>query len=563
MLTSHAAAKWKSDKSQLAAALAVLYLLAFPFQVPAQSFDLSGGTSSLINASGFAVNYKWAPVDGWVGLAATPDVRLGGALRTQYDGYNVCIGDQIFPFVFDTDVFERYQYFDGRGVAVSRKTENQNWMVFAGTTATDFSTSFARSFGSSGLTGAVFYQRKLNSRLSFTSRNVFRHDITSIQSVGVQLTRAWKMSAAGGVGANAPYAALATQYKYRWVDATAAYIASGERFDRIRVAAPIIAERTGPNLRLRLTPAAKFSVQLDSEKIFVPVKPPRSPLLASLNGVTTAGILGKFSLSGSYLESKSGVYETRSQVVSVGRNLGSRIDFYTSAVRATDRGGLSQTAYVARLEEKVTPRLSLRETATLSGGRTTAGYGGEFLSNRITLGANYETIFNPLALGFQGRHIYQAWVVNVNLALARGIRFHYDNFVDAFGGIRYTAYASGIGYSHEAGFGTLSDLSAPVRFYENIIRASVQDEKGRPVWGIAVRIGNQTLFSDKSGELFLRVKDQRDYPLTVSLQDSVNPARYELVRAPSSAVPEPAKSAKTLTIVVRRVVELQRRSPLH
>jgi hypothetical protein len=536
-----------------------LCLLILPFQAAGQSFDLSGGTSSLINASGFAVNYKWAPVDGWVGLAATDQVRLGGALRTQYNGYNVSLGDQIFPFVFDTDVFERYQYFDARGVAFSRKTEDQNWMIFAGTAATDFSTSFARSFASSGLTGAVFYERKLSSRISFTSRNVFRRDVTSIQSVGIQLAPKWKISAAGGIGANSPYAALATQYKYRWVDATAAYIASSERFDRIRVAAPIIAERTGPNLRIKLTPSTKFSAQVDSEKIFVPVQPPRSPVVASLNSVTTVGILDKFSVSSSYLESKAGIYETRSQVLTVGRNLGSRIDFFTSAVHAKDRGGLSQTAYVGRIEEKVVPRLTLRETATVSGGRTTAGYGGDFLSNRISLGANYQTIFNPLAVGLRGRHIYQAWVVNVNLALSRGVRIHYDNFVDAFGGLRYTAYANGIGYSHETGFGNLSDLTAPVRFYENIIRATVQDEKGQPVWGIAVRIGNQTVFSDKSGQLFLRVKDHREYPLTVSLQDSVNPARYEVVRAPSEAVPQPANSAKSLSIVVRRVVELQRR----
>jgi len=560
-LRSHFESTGTNELTELVPWLVGVWFLVFPFQLIAQSFDVTGGTSSLINASGFAVNYKWAPVQGWVGLGATPEVRMGGALRTEYQGYDVSIGDQMFPYVLDTDVFERDQYFDALGLALSRRTENQSWVLFAGTAATDFSTSFARSFASSGLTGAFFYNRTLNSRLSLTSRNIFRRDLTSIQSVGLQLMPNWKISAAGGIGANTPYASLATQYKYKWIDATAAYITSGQRFQRIRVTEPIIAERTGPNLRLRFTPVTKFSVQFDSQHILVPSLLLTPPVQASLNGVTAAASLLKFSLSGSYSESKSGLNETRSQVLSVGRSLGSKINLYGSAIRAVNKGSGSQLAYVATLQEKISPRLSLLQTMNISGGRTTAGYGGQFLSNRITLGANYQTIFNPLAYGFGAGHIYQAWMINVGIALPGGGRFHFDNFLDPFGRVRYTGYASGVGYNRDAGFGTMLTPTAPVRFYENIVQGSIKDERGEPVWGIAVKIGKETVYSDKSGQFFLRVKDLKEHPLSVSMQDSVNPARYELVSAPTTAVPEPVKSAKPLTIIVRRIITLQRRVP--
>ena len=127
---------------------ACLFVFLFAFAEPplsAQAFWVkSAGTSSLMNASGVEMNYKWAPVSGWIGGGYADGPSVGGYLQTRVDGYDLGAGDRYLPFNLSTDVFEKSRYFSSRGLFVHRGDERDPWTAFGGATSGETSYSFYR-----------------------------------------------------------------------------------------------------------------------------------------------------------------------------------------------------------------------------------------------------------------------------------------------------------------------------------------------------------------------------------------------------------------------------------
>jgi hypothetical protein len=531
-----------------------------PGPLAGQTFDASGGTSSFLNASGFQVDYQWTPVQGWVGLGSSRGLHPGGYLGTSFHGMNLGLGDRYYPFVLDTDVFDQTAYFDARGVTLSRSTDKQSWMLFGGASATELSAPFAHSFATGDPTGAFFYGRKLGQHLAFHSWNIAGSRSTSIQSLSFRIQPHWMVAAAGGIGSGSGYLSVASEYQYRWLEATGAYIGSGNDFQRIRVLSPLLPERTGSNLRLRLSPLANLNIQLDHQNIQVPQFASIPSERAALDSATVSTDLDGVALSGSLTASRAGGLESRTQLLSVTRRIGSRLTAFGSAVRISQTNRPPELLEIMTAEERIMPRLSIRETLNHTAGRTSTGWGGQFLSNRLTLGLDYETVFSPLAGGFGGRSFLQAWMVNVGIALPGGIRLHYQNFVDPFGKVRYTAYASGVRYARDE-TPAVDRQNTPVSLYRFIVRGIVQDEQGRPVWGIPVRVDGQTVFSDESGRFFLRLRENRQYPVSVLLDQSLSSAGWEVVSAPKEVLAEQQSAGPQVVVVLRRSGASPQRAP--
>ena len=91
-------------------------------------------------------------------------------------------------------------YFNDRGLSASRHSDQQSWLLFAGTSATEFFTPFLHAFQRGQTTAAFFYERKFGPRIVFHSFSVLDNQVTSIQSVGITLQPHWRVDAAGGVG---------------------------------------------------------------------------------------------------------------------------------------------------------------------------------------------------------------------------------------------------------------------------------------------------------------------------------------------------------------------------
>jgi hypothetical protein len=61
-------------------------VLILPGTLPAQSLDARGGTSTFLDTSGFLLDYRWAPLNGWVGIGCNQGTHAGGFVGTTYRG---------------------------------------------------------------------------------------------------------------------------------------------------------------------------------------------------------------------------------------------------------------------------------------------------------------------------------------------------------------------------------------------------------------------------------------------------------------------------------------------
>lgn len=541
--------------SRLSRPMIFLWLLvaAIPSLAAAQVINGSAGTSSFLNSSGFALDYKWLPVSGWAGLAAQDDgVHFGGYSQTTVRGFDYGAGDQTFPFDLDTDVFDPSTYvLYGRGLSIRHQDKEQGWMLFGGTAAHELATPFVRAYEPSGGIGAFFYQRTLSPRWVFHSFNIGRDQFTSIQSVGFKVDSHWNLATAAGVGSNHGFYSAASTYKRKWFDLTGSYTADGNNFHRVEIAALPYTERTGANLRADISPWKELRVELDHQTTLSPIFGSTNSLRATLDAASVATSVEGFSVHGGISKSEGGTFLTTSRTLDFTRQWGSLLTTYGTFLRFRTQSSKPYDVYLLTSEEHITPRFSVRQTITHSDGNTTLSWGGSILTNPVSVSLDYETIFNPVAGGFNGRPLLQTWAAHINFALPHGLRFHYDNFVDPFGKLRYTAYLSGIQFApRTAGeAATTSQGGAVGRF---LARGKVQDEQGRPVWGVAVRVDGQSAYSGRNGEFYVGMNRRKTYPLSVDVQHSISPGAWEVVSAPSSVAADTDDKAAPAKIIVRR-----------
>jgi hypothetical protein len=212
--------------------------------------------------------------------------------------------------------------------------------------------------------------------------------------------------------------------------------------------------------------------------------------------------------------------------------------------------GPTTKVYSASVNERYSARLTLNQGVVTQQGMTSMTFGGNFTSNRITVGIQHDLLYTPLAGGFGNSNYTHVWSVNLNLNLFHGLRLHTNSFVDAVGRVRYTAWADGIGWSRDGEEAPTAKSSTP-SFGKFVVKGVVQDEKGEPIWGVRVQVDGHAAYSDNKGQFFLRFSKGLQYPVAVITEASLNPQQYEVVRAPVSALAETEEMAAPIVIVMR------------
>jgi hypothetical protein len=80
----------------------------------------------------------------------------------------------------------------------------------------------------------------------------------------------------------------------------------------------------------------------------------------------------------------------------------------------------------------------------------------------------------------------------------------------------------------------------------------VHDELGQPVEGAAVAIGGEVVFTNSTGEFFVRVRSPREYDVAIRLDEFLFPGRWEIVNAPTRCRAQSEASALATKFVLRR-----------
>ena len=230
--------------------------------------------------------------------------------------------------------------------------------------------------------------------------------------------------------------------------------------------------------------------------------------------------------------------------IGAGRDVASFLRLDASLQHSDPRRSRAVTSLLGHLRERLSERLRLEQIVTTTKNHTTVSFGGSFLSNPITIGLEYQTIYLPFATrgGFD-----QALMLTLRLQPGGNLQGNLASYLGPDGRVRYTAY----GHQYFYGGGEAPPPAA--RLHRNLVRGRVLDEAGGPVAGAALRIGEETVFTDSRGTFFLRVRKEAGYPLEVLLDQFLAAGRYEVIEAPATVHSRPEEEAPEVIITLRPV----------
>jgi hypothetical protein len=198
-------------------------------------------------------------------------------------------------------------------------------------------------------------------------------------------------------------------------------------------------------------------------------------------------------------------------------------------------------------QEKLSPRITVLQVTTYSGGKTNVAFGGSLLSNLMTLAVNYQTLYVPSR---PSNPFTQALAVSLNLNLRGNLHLSTDTSFTPQGKMIYTLAGSGSFY-RMAGMEAAPPMES-FRLQPYVIQGLVQYPDGRPVAGAAIRIGKDILYSDHDGRFFAREHKPGRYKIEVDLSAFVADGSFTVVSAPDDAAATKDETALGATIVLTR-----------
>jgi hypothetical protein len=513
-----------------------------------QVFQVGAGSSSLFQAHGGSLTVRGTNYDGWVGIGSLDGFTFGAFLRTRYRGYTLGFGDDTVSFRLPTDVFDNGHYFMGRGVGIGRQFERVSVYGFAGATSIGYGAPFFRGAQARSGIGLLFVEGQLAPKLRAFSRNVLSAQQTTINGLEWRPRTDLRLGVAGGVGASRGYFASSLSADRDWISVKAAYVGAGNQFRRIVVPQPLLAEVDRENILVVLRPKPFVSVTAGHQNFLQPLTQRTPGIRATVDQLRLNLYLARFRFGvGKFGSRVVGVSSTGS-TLSLGRDILGRLQVDANLFHNRPGLGPTSTVLVGTLREVVSPRLSLLQVVTNSNGRPTMSFGGNFLSNRITVGVEYQTLYVPFRTGNQFK---QALVLNLRLNPFGNVQVNAGTFVAPDGSVKYTVSGSEFLYRN----GGISGGPPPTtgRIHKFVVHGRVVDEQGAPLAGATLRVDGEVAFTDSQGEFFVRKSKRRSYDFHVLPNEFLTPGRFEVISAPEKVTAEPEDMAKEISVVVRRL----------
>ena len=544
---------------QLRFQCALLLLVMLPAAgARAQVFRVQGGESTLLNAEGGSVEFKAPNYDGTVGLGFyNGKVEFGAQTRYPFRGYTVLAGDEAIPFTLPTDVFDGSHYFSARGIGATRSIGRDRFYAFAGTTSTWLGTGFFNAASSDRPAGVFFYERTLNPRLKFFSRDIVSNTQTALQGVEWKPKQWLKAALTGGSGSNQRYFASSLDAETQKLAFRTSYVLTGDRFRRVTVTSPMSSEVNKGNVQLLYKPNSFVSITTGHESILEPLTVGGPMQQASVNQFSTDLHVERFYFGSGLFTSNASGRRTQGTNFYVGRRIGQRFEvntnYFESKPQSQATAGGTTTILSGTVRENFSSRFSLLQLVSRTAGQTTFAFGGDFTSNRLQLRADYQNVYLPFR---PDRPFAQALALNAALRVAGPLQVTAVSSVAPDGRVRYSFGASTYLYRQQGmAVNAVSQETFSIAKY--MIQGVVKDDQGFPVEGAALHIGRQIAYSDSSGHFMVRFPKHGPFALSVAPDEFITNAVYEVVSAPSEARAEPDDTAPEIEVAVRRRTALK------
>jgi hypothetical protein len=532
-----------------ALAFATLFMIFAP-RAAAQVIQLSGGSSSLMETQGGSVQVDSENMHSTFGLGWHDGLRTGFLAESTVDATKVSLGDEIIPFVLPTDIFDTSYYLWGRGIGLRRSVGDGDTLIFAGYTSESLNTPFVNTASPDDPVAAFFYRHPIGKKFKFSSYNLVSGRLTSIQSFQWTPIHDLSFAASTGVGYQQPYGAVSARLHRKKVDVWVSESESTESFRRIRLVSPLMTEQKGANARVEYRPWTDVGVSLSRQDLLAPLSD-GSSLEARVDGVS-----GWFSLAGVrvnnslfYSVGPSGA--TDASLSSLERSFANRLDVRVEYFHSRSDVSGSFEGLTSTFRERINAHISVSQSVFSQGSQHTVSFGGQFVANALEVSLDYQTIFVPFVLPRQSP-FRQVLSLNFRGKVWRDMELHAATNYTPLGQTRYTAYATNELYSDGTGI-VVAGQSARRSISPYQVRGLVRDERNQPVFGAALTIGRDQIFTDSDGVFVCRKKKSGEYDLKVDLPSFLFPEEFVVVSAPARVqATRPDGGEDTIVVRIRR-----------
>jgi hypothetical protein len=232
--------------------------------------------------------------------------------------------------------------------------------------------------------------------------------------------------------------------------------------------------------------------------------------------------------------------------ISAGRRITRSVDLVLDYFRNDPSNDRASRSVVLRVQEALTPRISLMQAVTRSANQTSLNFGGELLTNPVRAGVSYQTVYAPLKEGNPFVHVMG---VDARFSLFDRVELQVGTYTTPTGQLRYLVSGT-CGHSISKGAG---NGGKPIAFQRFIVEGVVQDENQAPIAGAVLQFGQEVVVTNTEGRFFLRTARADRVGLRVVTSEFLSPGRYAVVSAPTTVTPAKSENSVPVIITLRRV----------
>ncbi len=533
--------------------LVLLFTIATPGLL-AQVFEVNGGASSLYEAQGGTLTARGPSYDASLSGGIVAGKLVGGANVTRMIGHTTWVlGDDYIPFVLPTDTFDTSHYLVAVGAGGKGTLLGADVFAFAGALSNSFNSPLFEGVRAETPAGILFLKKPLGPHWTAASNIIFSSQTTAIQALQWRPGKSLDLAVAGGVGADQPYGAASFDLNPSRIDVKAAYVAAGSQFHRVAMAAPLMSEPDRENVMLTFRPAKGLSLSAARNNFLSPVSNSQTSVRSSVDNLSAGWQWLGTGLTSSLYHSAWQGMTNDAAAYTAERNITTWIHTSASYLQSWPSHGPRTRTFVSNTSEKVTPRLRVTELVSRSQGQTTVAFGGGFLSNPISITADYQTYYVPQRISAP---FEQALILDLQLHVFHGITLHGGSLVAPDGSLRYTADAQAVAV-HEGkfappGFGDVNNLER-ASLGGVLVRGTVLDTDRHPVAGAALMVDGLLVYTNDDGIYSLRERKPRAHRLRVLPDQFLNGGGYRVVSAPATISGAPENQGPETVIIVERV----------
>lgn len=502
-------------------------LLIFAATASAQNVQVTGGNSSLFNATGAEVKTVFANSETDLsGGMLDGHAYFGVNQKMSLHGWDVTGGDVRLPFNLVTDFNRSGLQFPAIGVVASRKTGDDKLTVFTGATAESYQVPFFFGSRMETPTAGVFYEHTLTSRFSFFSSEVVSTEKQSaIQSLRFK-TGPTSLAASAGVGANSPFFSVRAGYEtFEWTGIVS-WTKRDETFERIVIPNYSVSEDIGLDFQGGYR-GRHFNAQVSRQNLLSDVS--STVYKSTINSIYAGTMAGPLSAT------VTGFYGATNGKTVEGETAGAGATVSFLAVRVDAYRSVGLTSESVTVTEKLTRHFSVNQFIT---GLHSVNAGAEYHSNTVTMSGGYAMSFFP-ALGI----FQKVFSASLSIQLPHNLRIDGGTVTTPDGRTRWTGYANS--YTH----GPLStdvQLAGGTSTGKYLYKGRCATQTGEPV-ACAVKVGKVEVFAGDDGIFRLPTSKKKAVTLVVAVEDFMSPGMWEVVNAPTIVTPD-----SDVTVTVNR-----------